>query len=285
MRIGISLPVRELREDLGAIREFAQTADALGFRHLRVPDQVIRGDSGPLHEPLTLLAYLAGLTKQIELVPSVIVMPSRQTALVAKQAAEIDVLSGGRLRFGVGVGGGADEYAALAQDFHTRGRRCDEQLDLLRRLWTEETVHFKGEFDQVEGLGLDPLPVQRPIPIWIGPGAGLGKGMAEPILRRIGRHADGWFSIVPIPQVGAFQDRIREYAREAGRDADAIGFEGGCGMAGKDSVEWLGRLRDWQGAGASHLCLRTLDGGLDAAAQIALMRAARKVLEGEGIAP
>jgi probable F420-dependent oxidoreductase len=284
MRIGISLPVRELRDDLAAIREFAQAADELGFRHLRVPDQVIRASSGPLHEPLTLLAYLAAITSRIELVPSVVVLPSRQTALVAKQAAEIDFLSGGRLRFGVGVGGSADEYEALGQDFRTRGQRCDEQLELLRLLWTQTAIDFDGRFDRVQGIGLDPLPVQRPIPIWIGPGAGLAKAASEPIVRRIGRHADGWFAIVPIPQVAGIQERIRAHAAAAGRDPDAIGFEGGCAMAGKSAAEWLGRLRDWRAAGASHLCLRTLDGRLGASAQLELLREARSRLDSEGIA-
>lgn len=126
MKIGISLPVRELKNDLGAIKAFAQTADELGLTHLRVPDQVLRPDSGYLHEPLMLLAYIAAVTKKIELVPSVIVLPSRQTVLVAKQAAELDVLSGGRLRLGIGVGASAQEYQALGVDFHTRGARCEE---------------------------------------------------------------------------------------------------------------------------------------------------------------
>ena len=144
MRIGISLPVRELGGDLGAVREFAQTADDLGFARLRVPDQVIRPKSGPLHEPLTLLSWVAGFTRQIELVPSVIVLPARQTALVAKQAAEVDLLSGGRLRMGVGVGGSREEYAALGEDYAQRGARCDEQIELLRRLWTEAEPAFEG---------------------------------------------------------------------------------------------------------------------------------------------
>ncbi|MEM9175797.1 MAG: TIGR03619 family F420-dependent LLM class oxidoreductase [Myxococcota bacterium] len=284
MRIGISLPVRELENDLGAIREFAQTADDLGLAHLRVPDQVIRPKSGHLHEPMTLLAWVAGLTRRIELVPSVIVTPSRQTALLAKQAAEIDVLSGGRLRMGLGVGGSREEYAALGQDFSTRGRRCDEQIVLLKKLWTEERPTFEGEFDRIAGFGLDPLPVQRPIPIWIGGGAGFGKEFGRAaLLRRIGRHADGWFAIVPIPAVAGFQETIAMHAREAGRDPASIGLEGGCGMAGKSTEEWLARLRDWKGAGASHLCLRTLDGELSAREQLDLMQAAHRVLGMEGI--
>ena len=143
MRIGISLPVRELQNDLAAIREFAVTAEELGFTHLRVPDLVIRPGSGELHEPMTLLAWVAGFTSTIELVPSVIILPERQTALFAKQAAEVDILSGGRLRVGVGVGTNAEEYEALGQDFRTRGRRVEEQIELLRRLWTQESVELR----------------------------------------------------------------------------------------------------------------------------------------------
>lgn len=147
MKIGISLPVREMADDLGAIKAFAQQAQALGFTHLRVPDQVLRANSGHLHEPMTLLAYIAGVTEKIELVASVIVLPSRQTVLLAKQAAELDVLSGGRLRLGIGVGNSADEYRAMGQDFATRGARCDEQLELLKLLWTQEEVVFDGRWD------------------------------------------------------------------------------------------------------------------------------------------
>ena len=239
MKIGISLPVRELGDDLAALRDFAQTADELGFTHLRVPDQVIRpSQAGGLHEPMTLLAWVAALTNRIELVPSVIVLPARQTALFAKQAAEIDLLSGGRLRLGVGVGGGAEEYEALGQDFHRRGRRLDEQIPLLRRLFREERVDFEGRSERIPGLGLDPLPTRPDLPIWIGAGAGLMKGATETILRRIGREADGWFAIVPIEKVAGFQERIRGHAKEVGRDPEGIGFEGGCGMAGKAKPVW-----------------------------------------------
>ena len=196
LRIGVSLPVRELQDDLAGIRDFAQTAEELGFTHLRVPDVVVRPGAGHLHEPLTLLSWVAALTSAIELVPSVIILPARQTALVAKQAAEIDVLSGGRLRLGVGVGGSAEEYAALGQDFRTRGRRCDEQIELLRLLWTQDEVSFEGRWDRIEGAGIGPLPTQRPIPIWIGPGGGSGE-VPAPVLRRIGRLSDGWFAIIP----------------------------------------------------------------------------------------
>ena len=185
MRIGISLPVRELQGDLGAIRAFAQTADELGYTHLRVPDQVLRPDSGYAHEPLTLLAYVAAITQKIELVPSVIVLPSRQTVLVAKQAAELDVLSGGRLRLGIGVGPSAEEYRAMGADFQTRGERCEEQMSLLKQLWTQPTVEFDGRWDRVSGAGLNPLPVQRPIPLWIG-------AQSVPSSRAFDAGSDAW---------------------------------------------------------------------------------------------
>ena len=276
MRVGISLPVRELANDLAAIKAFAQAADEIGLTHLRVPDQVIRPKSGHLHEPLTLLAYIAGLTERIELVPSVIVLPSRQTALVAKQAAEIDVLSGGRMRMAVGVGGSREEYAAMGQDFHTRGARCEEQIDLLRRLWTQKEVEFGGRFDQVAAIGLDPLPVQRPIPIWIGASA-----MPAPrIRRRIGRLADGWFVLCSPEQYPDLRDEIAGHAREAGRDPAEIGTEAGVAVVGPREAEWQDRVAAWRKAGLSHLCLRTLGGGLDAQAHIDTMHRAHAELPG-----
>jgi probable F420-dependent oxidoreductase len=278
MRIGISLPVRELQNDLDAIREFAQTAEQLGFTHLRVPELVIRPDSGELHESLTLLSWVAGLTSSIELVPSVIMLPARQTALVAKQAATIDVLSGGRLRLGVGVGTNAEEYAALGQDFHTRGRRCEEQIELLKLLWTQETVDFEGRWHRVSGAGISPLPVQRPIPIWIGPGGGAAP--AEAMLRRIGRLADGWFAIIPREHLAATRDAIAGYAEEAGRDPSAIGLEGAVPAVGRPAAEWTAEVDAWAEAGATHCCLRTLGAGLDAAGHLAALREARSVLDG-----
>ena len=202
MRVGVSLPVREMENDLGAIKAYAQLAETLELSHLRVPDQVLRVGSGPLHEPMTLMAYLSGVTERIELVPSVIVLPSRQTALVAKQAAEIDNLSGGRLRLGIGVGGSEDEYRAMGVDFHTRGARCDEQLELLNLLWTRETVEFDGRFDQITGAGLNPLPVQRPIPIWIGARPVPG----DSVIKRIDRY-------VELVAIGVLQ--MQEFASDA----------------------------------------------------------------------
>jgi len=270
MRIGISLPVRELANDIGAIKAFAEAADSLGLTHLRVPEQIIRPDSGPLHEPLTMMALIAGVTEKIELVPSVIMLPARQTVLVAKQAATLDVLSGGRLRLGIGVGGNEAEYAALGAEFHNRGARCDEQLALLRLLWTQETVDFAGRFDQVHGAGLNPLPVQRPIPIWIGASA----VPAANIRRRIGQLADGWFVLCSPEEFPAVRDDIRREAEAAGRDPAGIGMEAGVAVVGPREQEWQSRVAGWREAGLTHLCLRTLGGGLAADQHIERMRQA-----------
>ena len=278
IRIGVSLPVRELKDDLAAIRDFAALAEELSFTHLRIPEQIVRKESGHLHEPLTLLAYLAGCTGEIELVPSVLVLPARQTALVAKQAAEIDRLSGGRLRVGIGVGSSRREYQALGQDFATRGRRCSEQMQLLRRLWTEPEVSFEGEFHELRQVGIDPLPIQRPIPMWIG-GASTP---SETVLRRIGEHADGWFAICEPEEMPALRERIDTYAEAAGRSSADIGVESGVGIHGRSESEWLGILDARLGGGATHLCMRTLGGGLDAAGHLEALRAVHGVLVREG---
>ncbi len=268
MRIGISLPVRELGNDLGAIRAFAQAADELGYTHLRVPDLVLRPGSGALHEPMMLLAWVAAITERIELVPSVIVLPSRQTALLAKQAAELDVLSGGRLRLGIGVGGNAEEYAAMNQDFHARGARVEEQIELMKALWTRETVEFQGRWDTVQGAGLAPLPVQRPIPLWIG---ARGVPIAR-IRRRIGRQADGWFVLCSPEEFPAIKADIDDAARAAGRSPESIGTEAGVAVVGPREAEWRGRVQGWRASGLTHLCLRTLGGGLDANEHLRRMR-------------
>lgn len=278
MKIGVSLPVRELKDDLGAIRAFAALAEELGFTHLRIPEQIARQESGHLHEPLTLLAYMAGCTSKIELVPSVLVLPARQTVLVAKQAAEIDQLSGGRLRLGIGVGGSRREYGALGQDFSTRGRRCSEQMQLLKRLWTEEDVLFEGEFDTVKHVGINPLPIQRPIPMWIG-GA---SAPSEPVLRRIGEHADGWFALCAPEQYADLRARIDEYARAAGRDPAMIGAESGLGVPGRTEAEWLGIFDARQATGITHLCMRTLGGELDAKGHLQTLQRIHTILRDKG---
>ncbi len=277
MKIGVSLPVRELRDDLVAIRDFAQLAEALGFTHLRIPDQIARPESGHLHEPLTLLGYLAACTDEIELVPSVLVLPARQTVWLAKLAAGVDCLSGGRLRLGVGVGASEEEYEALGKDFHRRGKRCSEQMQLLRLLWTRKSVDFDGEFDSVHGVGIDPLPVQRPIPMWIGGSVGVPP---EPVIERIGRHADGWFALCDPEEFPAAHARICKLAEQAGRDPAAIGAESGVGIHGRSEAEWTGIVAAREASGVTHLCMRTLGGELDAVGHMEALRRIREVLDG-----
>ena len=276
MRVGISLPVRELKDDLGAIKAFAQAADELGYTHLRVPDLVARPRSGHLHEPLVLLAYVAARVENIELVPSVIVTPSRQTVLLAKQLATLERLSGGGVRLGVGVGGSEVEYRALGQDFGTRGARCEEQLELLRRLWNEREVDFEGRWDTVQGTGIDPLP-SRPIPIWIG-----ARGLPAPrIRRRIGRQADGWFVLCSPEDFDGLKADIDAAAVAAGRDPEGIGTEAGVAVVGPREHEWRDRVRGWRAKGLTHVCLRTLGGGLgaDADAHVSTARRAFEQLQ------
>ena len=178
MHIGVTVPLTEFGADLVGLRDFIQATEDLGYAHVRLLDHVLGADpqfhpempqlsythKSYLHEPLTFMSYLAGITRRLQLVTAILILPQRQTALVAKQAAEVDVLSGGRLRLGIGIGWNPIEYEALGENFHNRGRRCEEQIAVLRALWTQEVVHFKGQWHQISHAGLNPLPVQRPIP-------------------------------------------------------------------------------------------------------------------------
>lgn len=267
MRIGVVFPQTEIGADAGAVRAYGQAAEALGYRHVMAYDHVVgadpevhRGWRGPydvsstFHEPMVLFGYLAALTS-LELVTAIIILPQRQTALVAKQAAEVDLLSEGRLRLGVGLGWNQVEYEALGQDFGTRGSRMEEQVGLLRRLWTEPSITFEGAFDKVTGAGLAPLPVQRPIPVWFG-------AQSPRAYRRAGRLADGWFpQVSPGPELEEAKAIVEGAAVEAGRDPGSLGMEGRVGWTGSQEAlaELAGR---WREAGATHLAVNTMGAGL-----------------------
>ena len=273
MKIGISLPVRELQNDIEAIKTFAREAEALGFTHLRVPEQVIRTNSGPLHEPLTIMALVAGVTQSIELVPFVI-LPARQTVLVAKQVATLDVISNGRVRLGVGVGKNSEEYESLKSDFNNRGLRCEEQIELLRELWIREEVSFEGNWDRVQGLNLNPLPIQRPIPIWIA-----ASSVPIPRIRqRIGRQADGWFVLCTPEEFPEIKSDVLREAEMIGRDPNEIGTEAGVAVVGPRQAEWKHRVAGWRDAGLTYLCLRTLGAGLNRDQHLEAMSAAAREL-------
>src|SRR5439155_21791872 len=222
------------------------------------------------YEPLELFAFLAGISG-LEFVSGVVILPQRQTALVAKQAAVVDVLSGGRLRLGIGLGWNAVEYEALGADFHTRGKRMDEQIELLRRFWTEPAVDFDGRFDVVRGAGIAPLPVQRPIPIWIG------SRHVERALQRVGRLADGWIPLgSPDSQLEEARAVVRAAAVDAGRDPDALGLEGRLEYGDGDLDRMGATAQAWRAAGATHLAVNTMradlggpDGHIEALRKVA----------------
>ncbi|MDI3315751.1 MAG: LLM class F420-dependent oxidoreductase [Mycobacterium sp.] len=269
MRVGVVFPQTEIGADAGAVRAYAEHVEGLGFTHLLAYDHVVGADpavhvgwDGPydirstFHEPLVLFGYLAAMTRSLELASAVVILPQRQAVLVAKQAAEVDLLSGGRLRLGVGIGWNAVEYEALGEDFSTRGKRCEEQVDLMRRLWTEETVTYRGTFHRVTGAGLAPLPLQRPIPVWFG-------GSSPRAYQRIGRLADGWFPMVgPGPRLDEALRLIRRAAAEAGRDPAGIAMEGRVSWR-RNAGELADALRTWADAGASHVAINTMGAGLE----------------------
>lgn len=268
MRVGVVFPQTELGGDVGAVRAYGQRVEELGYTHVLAYDHVVGADptvhegwNGPydvhttFHEPLVMFGYLAAITTSVELVTGVIILPQRQTALVAKQAAEVDLLSGGRLRLGVGIGWNAVEYEALGEDFSNRGKRSAEQIELLRLLWSDQTVTFDGNFHRVTGAGLAPLPVQRPIPVWIGAASEAG-------YRRIGRLADGWFPMMgPGSGLDYARGIVEKAAVEAGRDPAAIGMEGRASWAGDDDAV-ISEVAAWADAGATHLSINTMGGGL-----------------------
>lgn len=284
MKIGVVFPQTEIEPDAGAIRQYVDGVAELGFDHLLLYDHVTGVD--PLvnrefaerarrdgatsakpydvhdrfHEVMVLLGFLAAISS-MELVTGVLVLPQRQTALVAKQAAEVDILSGGRLRLGVGIGWNSLEFQSMGADFRTRGARIEEQIALLRRYWTEQTVTFESEEHWVGGVGIAPLPPQRPIPIWIG------AGVHPRALDRVGRLADGWLPVGVEPDKLQPQlDAVHAAAVRAGRDTTGIGIQGRLERAAdKDADARVAELHAWRRLGATHLALNTMRCGLDGA--------------------
>lgn len=280
MRIGIVFPQYEIGTDPAAIRDFAQAAEGIGYHHLLAYEHVLGAstaarpdwrrpygdthraytDEDQFHEPLVLFGFLAGLTRRIELVTGILILPQRQTALVAKQAAEIDVLSGGRLRLGVGLGWNAVEYEALGMDFRTKARRIEEQIALLRALWTQPVVDFAGEWDRIPAAGINPLPVQRPIPIWLGGGTDT---VDDKVLARIGRLGDGWLAQMAPGQVARTAvARLRAFAQEAGRNPAALGIEPRLNLRQVEPDRWRTYCEEWRELGATHMTISTLALGL-----------------------
>jgi len=268
MRIGVVFPQTEIGADPAAVRDFAQAAESLGYTHLLAYDHVLGANAGSrpgwrgayrhtdgFHEVMVLFGYVAGLTETIELVTGILILPQRQTPLVAKQAAEVDVLSGGRLRLGIGIGWNNVEYEALSEDFHNRGRRSEEQIEVLRLLWTNDLVTYKGRWHTITDGGINPLPAQRPIPVWFG-------GMDERVLKRLARVGDGWMPQgSPDDRLLAMIERVRSYARDAGRDPTEIGIDGRTTLHGTPD-DWARQLAGWKEVGATHISVSTMAAGL-----------------------
>lgn len=284
MKVGAIFPITEIGTDPIAIRDYTQAIEDMGYDHLVVFDHVLGADPskhelwGPythefqFHEPFVLMGYLAAITRSIELATGIIIAPQRQTALLAKQAAEVDVLTGGgRLRLGLGIGWNQVEYQGLGQDFTTRGKRIEEQIELMKALWSQDLVTFEGKWDTVIDAGLNPLPVHKSIPIWMG-------GWADPMVRRIARLADGWFAFFQPDDAGKrTMEKFYTYVDEAGRDAKDIGIEAwvtvnnakvlaGWNQKPEDKLErspdeWCKEISAWQDIGATHIGCWTMYAG------------------------
>ena len=268
MRIGVIYPQFEYGSDPQAIRDYAQTAEALAYTHIGADDHIIGpnpqrpgGWTGwvtfktPFFEPFVLFSFMAGVTSKIEFETCVLLLPQRQTVLVAKQAAGLDSLSGGRLRLGIGLGWNVIEYISLGADFHTRGRRVNEQVELLRRLWTQPLVAHESIWHAIPDAGINPLPVQRPIPIWFG-------GQSEAAIRRAARIGDGWMPLYKsAEEARAGLELLDATLEEAGRSRAGFGLEARLSYGKGDPAEWGRKLEGWQAAGMTHLSLLTTDCG------------------------
>jgi len=274
VKIGVVYPQTELGSDPLAVRDYAQAAESLGYTHILAFDHVLGANpqrpdplpgpythKDPFLEPFVLFSYIAAVTNTIELTTGIVILPQRQTALVAKQAATLDVLSGGRLRLGVGIGWNWVEYEGLNQDFGTRGRRVEEQLALLRQLWTNPLVTFEGRWDMIPDAGINPLPIQQPIPIWFG-------GHADAVLKRVAAVGSGWMpnyrqAADALPSI----DKIQRYLAEAGRSGQKIGIEARIWYGDGDTAKWQATRDGWEAAGATHLSINTMDCGFTTPAE------------------
>jgi probable F420-dependent oxidoreductase len=295
VRVNAVFPQLEIGTDPATIARYAREIERMGYDGIVVFDHVLGahpdrpgGWGGPythasmFHEPFVLFAYLAGSTTRLGLATGVLILPQRQTALVAKQAAELDILCGGRLRLGVGIGWNSVEYEALGEDFRTRGARLAEQVKVLRALWTQESVTYRGRWHRIVAAGVNPLPIQRPIPIWMG-------GAADAALRRIARLADGWFfgGGLPDPYTRPapvsrrdLVERLREHAHAAGRDPATLGIEGRLSLSQGGPDEWRRAVEEWRALGATHVSVATMRAGLATPdAHIAAVRRFRNALQ------
>ena len=268
MQIGLVYPQTEYPTDPAAVRDYAQAAEALGYSHVLAYDHILGANPDrpggwngpytfrdPFMEPFLLFTWMAAVAPRLGFITGILILPQRETTLVAKQAAVLDVLCSGRLRLGVGTGWNEVEYAAAGYDFHTRGKRQEEQVEVLKLLWTQELVTFKGRRHDIPDAGLNPLPVQRPIPVWFG-------GHADAVLRRVARLGDGWLPGFRTAEAAASHlDTLDRYLAENDRGRAEIGIEPRLHW-GNGDLDALGRaLEGWRAAGATHISLNTMGSG------------------------
>jgi probable F420-dependent oxidoreductase len=283
MQIGAVFPQTEFGNDPAAIRDYAQTVEALGYTHVLAYDHVLGANPNrpggwqgpytyktPFHEPFLLFSFMAAVTRKLGFATGIIILPQRQTALVAKQAATLDVLSGGRLRLGVGIGWNEVEYIALNEEFGNRGKRVEEQVDLLQKLWTQELVTYTGKWHTIPDAGLNPLPVQRPIPLWFG-------GHAPGVMRRIAQSGAGWMpNFRSVAEAQPALDLLDQQLAAAGRSRADIGIEPRLNYGDGNPDRWRRSVDEWQAAGATHVTINTMGCGFATPADhlAALKRAA-----------
>ena len=260
MRIGVVFPQYEIGNDRVVIRDYVQTMEGVGCHHLTAFDHVVGANptsypeidfrytyENPFHEVFVLFGYIAGVTERLEMCSGILILPQRQTVLVAKQAAAIDVLSGGRLRLGVGNGWNPVEFVALGENFKNRGKRIEEQVELLRTLWTEELVTYDGQWHTIRDAGINPLPIQRPIPIWFG------GTLIEPVMRRIARLADGWIPGFNSDREPELVARMHGYLRDAGRAPDDLKIERLIELRQGTPDDWYKRAAAYRDTGVTHV--------------------------------
>lgn len=285
MRLNAFFPTLDIGTDPVKIRDWAQAAEDLGFEYIEVPDHVFgakaRGDWKPLynekdpfHETFVMLGFLAAVTKRVKLSTGVLIAPQRQTGVIAKQAAEADILSGGRLRLGIGSGWNHVEYASLGQDWKTRGARQAEQIELLRRLWTEELVSYEGRFHQLTDVSIVPAPVQRPIPIWLG-------GSSDAAVKRAARIGDGYMPIMtPDAQAEQKLAMLNETLKSVGRDRSKFGLEAWLRTPEPDEQAWGAAAAGWRKLGADYVMLYPMFRIRSLAEHIRMLRRFKEVAGG-----
>ena len=271
---GTTLPQREFKNEMESIKEFVLGAESLGLSYLRVADQVVAPKRGGFHEPLMLLSYLAAITERIEMVPSVLVAPSRQTALLAKQIVELHALLAGRLRLGLGLGGNAKEYQAMGKSLSRRGYRLEEQIKLFRQLWSRDRVSFSLADERFEGVGISPRPNGEAIPIWIG----VSPEPPVQALERIGRSADGWFTMCRVDQLESQNKVVLESVKRSGRSISDIGVEAEVSIANLVPENFISLVKRWQDLGVSHISLSTLGLEGDSSSHLKVLAKALELL-------